>query len=161
MIPVAFAVQAIYTMYAVYTMAAIMMITYAAASSSQARSAQRSAQDAAMQDYYRQVQKGQTDSRVFKASQASARDARMNAIKYTGASEQLANEATAREKASREQPGQGYRPRSTAQRLKDFGNEYGRFIDVDLETPVLLATEDMMKYNFDVQNFNINYLEEA
>jgi len=166
--PVAFIMAQIYTMYAVYTMATIMIAAAAAASAAQQASAARSARDAAIKDYYRQLQKGKTESTVFKASKASSRYARINAVKYSSASEQLVAEANAREKFSREKPQS--QNRSTEKRLKDFGNQRASFdpdkSDAEGKSIHLLLTEDFTQVdhtqlNFNVENLNTNFFGEV
>jgi len=149
----------------------ILSTVYSAASSVQNASRLKDAQKQAEQDYYRALQKGQTQSRVFKASSASAKTAEGNAKKYTGASEQLANEASAREKQSRPDAYSGYRPRSTKQRMQDFGNKRSAKAyeeedpNLHLQLPLLnfvdFSNRDFLKTNFNVENLNTNYLGEV
>lgn len=155
---VAFAVQAIYGMYAAYTMAAIMMITYGVASAAQQKSKAASERASALKSYYDQLAKGKTQSQAFASSRGSFRDVRMQASKYSGISEQLIQEAQAREKVrGSRQSWAGYKPRTSQQMMQDFGLVYAsKTIDMGIEE-IELSKQDLFKpYNFGVENFNNN-----
>lgn len=149
----------------------ILSTVYSVASSAQAATKLKDAQKQAEQDYYRALQKGQTQSRVFKASSASAKTAEENSQKYTAASEQLADEASAREKQSRPDSYSGYKPRNTKQRMQDFGNKRAakayeeENANLHLQLPLLtfvdFSNRDFLKTNFNVENLNTNYLGEV
>jgi len=150
----------------------IASMIYSGVTYSQNASRAREAKKQAIQEYYQSLQKGQTQSRVFKASQASAKSARDNATKYTVASEQLQEEASAREQQTRPDAYKGHRPRTAGQRQKDFGNRYAakqqqedRPDGLHMEVPLLgqsdFAQRDFLQYNFDVEKFNTNYLKEV
>lgn len=171
--PVAYIMAQMYTMYAVYTMAAIMMITYSAASYAQQKSAAASARQQALQGYYNELAQGKTKSQAFASSKASSRSIKMQAIKYSNISEQLVGEAAAREKYSRSKD---YN-RSEPARLKAFGNKYAAktktlktsgYTLKDLlsggsfeEGATFVQKPDFLKSNFAVENFNTNYFEEV
>ena len=141
----------------------VASMIYSGVTYSQNASRAREAKKQAIQDYYHALQKGQTQSRVFKASQASAKTAKENSQKYTIASEQLQEEATAREKQTRPDAYTGHRPRTTQQRQKDFGNKYAarekdlgdsEQVGLHIEVP-LLSRNDYADRNFLKMNFNI------
>ena len=155
---VAFAVQAMYTMYAVYTMAAIMMTTYGVVTAAQQKSKAASERSSALKSYYNQLAKGKTQSQAFASSKGSFKDVRMQASKYSGISEQLIQEAQAREKVrGSRQSWAGYKPRTSQQMMQDFGLVYaGKSIDMGTEE-IELSKQDLFKpYNFGVENFNNN-----
>lgn len=150
----------------------VASIIYSGVTYSQNASKARDAKKQAIQEYYRAVQKGQTESRVFKASQASAKTAKDNAQKYTIASEQLQEEATAREQQTRPDAYKGHRPRTTQQRQLDFGNRYAArgskedsaaklHLEIPLLSQVDFADTSFTDRKFNVENFNTNYLGEA
>lgn len=158
-----------------YILWAISLI-YSGVTYSMNASKAREAKKQAIQQYYQALQKGKTESTVFKASQASAKTSKENAQKYSIISEQLQEEATAREQQTRPDAYTGHRPRTTKQRQKDFGNKYaareekkedfiGSGVELHLAVPLLsrndFAETSFTKINFDVEKFNTNYLGEA
>jgi len=158
MLMVSFALQSLYGMYAAYTMAAVMMLTYGVASAAQQKSRAASEREAAIKSYYDQIAKGNMQSKAFASSKGALKDVRMQASRYSGISEQMIREAQAREdvRGSR-QSWVGYRPRTPEQRMKDFGLIYAsKSIDMGSEE-IELAQQDLFKpYNFGVENFNNN-----
>jgi len=153
----------------------VASMIYSGVTYSQNASRAREAKKQAIQEYYQSLQKGQTQSRVFKASQASAKTARENASKYTVASEQLQEEASAREYQTRKDAYEGYKPKTTAERMKSFGNKYAAKEQakgeeekedmLHMQLPILSRQDftkmDFLSYNFDVENFNNNFAKEA
>lgn len=158
--------------YAVAYIATMFMIAstvYSVASSFQRKSELASKRQAAIQDYYRQLQRGQTQSRVFTASQRSVKDVRAMADRYTSISQQLVEEASAREKFSRSEG----KYRDVLARQRSFGNKYSANREIFQPTPddkpetILLArsdfgqTPDVFQTKFNIEIFNYNFIEEA
>lgn len=156
----------------------IASMIYGGVSYAQNAAKAREAKARAIKEYYQALQKGKTQSTVFKAAQASAKTAKENATKYTVASEQLQEEASAREQQTRPDAYTGHRPKTTSQRLKDYGNKYAAkdaqaedgkteedLLMIHLRMPLLSKQDftkvNFMQYNFNVENFNNNLAKEA
>lgn len=159
---------------AVIWIIAILSTVYNVMSTAQKKSQAADARRSAIQDYYRQLQKGQTESRVFKSSQASTRDMRLQARRFTQASEQLVEEAAAREKFSQTQRSKEAQYRDLKARQIMFDNKYSTKRSLFMpspeggkETDVLLAQENfgeltgIFSTQIDVEIFNNNYFGEA